>query len=190
MPSNFLESYLNELKEIFSKINAKEFEAFIFELKGAYERESNVVIFGNGGSASTASHFACDINKGVSFGKVRRFKVLCLNDNIATILAYANDVSYDDIFVEQLKNIMQKDDLVIGVSGSGNSKNILNAIEYANKEGGKTFGICGFGGGRLKEISGKSLTVASNDMQKVEDLHLIIFHCVMQWFNSQNNSHV
>lgn len=100
------------------------------------------------------------------------------------MLAYANDVSYDEVFVEQLKNFMTRDDLVIGISGSGNSKNVLRAIEYANGNDGKTFGVCGFGGGKLKSIAQKSLVIDSNDMQKVEDTHLIIFHCAMQWLNA------
>lgn len=184
MPSAFLKNYLTELSRILDTVSADEFESFIEMLTNAYEREANIFIFGNGGSAASAAHFACDINKGYSYGKDRRFKVICLNDNIPTILAYANDMSYDIVFVEQLKNFMEKDDLVIGVSGSGNSVNVLNAIEYANKNGAKTFGISGYGGGRLKQISNKHLVIDSNDMQKIEDLHLIIMHCTMQWFCS------
>ena len=101
-----------------------------------------------------------------------------------SILAYANDMSYDDIFVEQLKNFLKKDDLVIGISSSGNSNNVLKVIEYANKNGCKTFGVCGFGGGRLKNIAQKSIVINSNDMQKVEDLHIIILHCAMQYLKS------
>lgn len=181
MPSGFLRGYFNELVDLFRVIDAGEFGDFIEELLSAYERHSHVFICGNGGSASTASHFACDINKGVSFGKDKRFRIICLNDNISTIMAYANDISYDDIFVEQLKNFLKKDDLLIGVSASGNSVNVLKAVEYANNAGGKTFGICGFGGGRLKDVSHKSIIVQSSDMQKVEDLHLIVFHCAMQY---------
>jgi len=181
MPSEFLKSYLTELRDIFTKVNTKEFEDFIEELIGAYERQSHIFICGNGGSACTSSHFTSDINKGVSYGKDKRFKIICLNDNIPIMLAYANDISYDEVFVEQLKNFLKHGDLVIGVSGSGNSNNVLKAIEYANKNGGKTFGICGFEGGRLKNIAQKSIVINSNDIQKVEDLHLIVFHCAMQY---------
>ncbi|MEW6586263.1 MAG: SIS domain-containing protein [Nitrospirota bacterium] len=181
MPAAFLTNYVRELNNIVMQINLKEFETFIEELLSAFERQSQIFIFGNGGSAATSSHFACDINKGVSYGKDRRFKIICLNDNLPIIMAYANDVSYNDIFVEQLKNFMNEDDLSIGVSGSGNSINVLKAIEYANNNGGKTFGVCGYGGGRLKEISQKSIVIQSNDMQKVEDLLIIIFHCAMQY---------
>ncbi len=184
MPSTFLRNYLREIGNIFEGINTKEFEDFIEELIEAYQRKSDIFISGNGGSAATTAHFACDINKGVSFGKEKRFKVICLNDNVPTMLAYANDMSYDDIFIEQLKNFLKKDDLVIGSSSSGNSNNVLKAIEYANANGGRTFGICGFGGGKLKSLAQKSIVTNSNDMQKVEDLHIIILHCAMQYLNS------
>lgn len=184
MPATFLKNYLGKLNNIFKEINVKEFEDFIEELIDAYNRKSYIFICGNGGSASTASHFACDINKGVCIGKGERFKVICLSDNIPTLMAYANDISYEDVFVEQLKNFMRMDDLVIGVSGSGNSENVLKAIIYADKHGGKTFGICGYGGGKLKDLAQKSIVINSHDMQKVEDTHLIIFHCAMQWLNA------
>jgi D-sedoheptulose 7-phosphate isomerase len=183
MPSVFIKNYFSELTNIINTVNVQEFEGLINELTSAHDSQSNIFVCGNGGSAATASHFVCDINKGVSFGKEKRFKVICLNDNIATILAYSNDVSYDCIFVEQLKNFMNAGDLLIGISGSGNSENVLNAVRYANEGGGGTFGICGCGGGRLKELAQKSLVINSNDMQKVEDMHLIILHCVMQWFS-------
>ena len=186
MPSVFFKNYLSELTGIINMIDAKEFESLVGELANAYEKQSNIFICGNGGSAATASHFACDINKGVSFGKEKRFRVICLNDSIPTIMAYSNDVSYDSVFVEQLKNFMNAGDLLIGISGSGNSGNVLNAVRYANEKGGKTFGICGYGGGRLKGTAQKSLVVKSNDMQKVEDSHLIILHCVMQWFSAND----
>ncbi|MBF0100111.1 MAG: SIS domain-containing protein [Desulfobacterales bacterium] len=181
MEFDFFNTYFLELSEVSKNINANEFNAFIRELTLAYERQSHIFIFGNGGSGSTASHFCCDINKGVSLGKQQRFKMICLNDNMPTLLAYANDISYDDVFIEPLKNFLSKDDLVIGISGSGNSKNILKAIDYANQHEARTFGLCGYGGGKLKDIAQKSLVIHSNDMQKVEDLHMIILHCTMQW---------
>jgi len=139
-------------------------------------------LFGNGGSGSTASHFACDINKGVSYGHDKRFKVICLNDNIPTMLAYANDSSYDDIFIEQLKNFLSPGDVVFGISGSGNSENVMRAIEYGNSNGAKTLGFTGFEGGRLGKAAGLSINIASDDMQKIEDIHLILTHMIMQAF--------
>jgi len=185
MPSTFLNNYLSTLAAVLERISGKKFEEFIAELDRAYKRQTNIFIFGNGGSAATASHFACDLNKGVSYGKEKRFRVMCLNDNLPTLLAYANYVSYDDVFVEQLKNFMKKDDLVIGISGSGNSENVLKAIKYANEHSGKTFGLTGYDGGKLRKMAQKVLVVNSDDMQKIEDAHLILFHCVMQWFNTK-----
>jgi D-sedoheptulose 7-phosphate isomerase len=182
MPRTILTDYIASLNTIFNTINPADFEDFVHELKDAYDRQANIFVCGNGGSASTASHFACDINKGVSYGQKRRFKIMCLNDNVPTMLAYANDVSCDDVFVEQLKNFMVKNDVIVGISGSGSSRNILKAIEYANNNGGRTFGICGFGGGMLHDIAQKSIIIKSNDMQKIEDMHMILLHCAMQWF--------
>jgi len=181
--TDFLKKYLTKLTSIGSSINADEFADLLKELKEAYFRDAQIFILGNGGSGSTASHFACDINKCASEGKEKRFKVISLADNIPTILAYANDMSYEDIFVEQLKNFLTPNDLVIGISGSGNSPNVLKAVKYANSKNAETFGLCGYSGGKLKEISNKSLVIHSNDMQKVEDLHFIILHAAMQYLH-------
>jgi len=181
MPEIFLKNYLSELWNILDSVNPGEFDDLVEELIAAYERKAHIFVCGNGGSASTAGHFVGDINKGVSFGKEKKFRGICLSDNIATVMAYANDVSYHDIFVEQLKNFMDVADLIIGISGSGKSENILKAVLYANEHGGKTFGICGYGGGELKSLAQKSIVVNNNDMQKVEDVHFIILHCAMQY---------
>jgi len=186
MESNdFAKKYLGDLKELINKIDTNKITEFINELENSYKDRKTIFIMGNGGSAATASHFACDINKGVSLGLKKKFKVLCLNDNIPIMLAYANDISYNSIFVEQLKNYISKGDLVIGISGSGNSKNILNAINYTNKVGARTFGIVGCDGGKLKNIAQKSLIVKSFDMQKIEDCHMILTHLTMQYFSKK-----
>jgi len=185
MPQPFLKTYLQELNQTLEQIRPEEFEAFVDELHGALRRGSFIFICGNGGSGATASHFAADLNKGVSYGRSRRFKVVSLNDNIPTITAYANDVSYEDVFVEQLKNFLSPDDLVIAISGSGNSRNVIKAVDYANANGGRTFGICGYGGGELKRACGKSLSLEIMDMQKVEDAHVVMIHCVMQYLRDR-----
>jgi len=182
MSSDFLNTYFRDLAAVLDGFDKNRFNEFVVELDRAYQMDATIFVFGNGGSGSTASHFACDMNKGVSFGNKKRFKILSLNDNLPTLLAYANDVSYDDVFVEQMKNFIHADDLVIGISGSGNSENVIRAIDYANDLGVSTFGICGFHGGRLAKSAQKALIVHSDDMQKVEDAHFIIFHCAMQWF--------
>jgi len=131
---------------------------------------------GNGGSAATASHYAADFNKGLSYGKARRFRFLCLSDNVPTLTAYANDVAYEEVFVEQLRNFLQPGDLVIAISGSGNSRNILKAIEYANGEGAVTVGLTGYDGGALKRIAQHGVHVPIADMQVTEDLHMVLDH--------------
>jgi len=183
--NDFAKNYLGDLKELINTIDINEITEFIKEIENAYKNGKTIFIMGNGGSAATASHFVCDINKGVSLKLQKKFKVLCLNDNIPIMLAYSNDISYDSVFIEQLKNFIMNDDLVIGISGSGNSKNVLNAIEYSNKVGARTFGIIGCNGGKLKDIAQKSLIVRSFDMQKIEDCHMILTHLTMQYFSKK-----
>jgi D-sedoheptulose 7-phosphate isomerase len=135
---------------------------------------------GNGGSASTASHFACDINKGCCLDLPKKFKMICLNDNLPSIMALANDIDYRSVFVEQLKNFFESGDLVIGISGSGNSENVLNAVQYARQNGGTTVGFSGYSGGKLAEMVDTAFVARVDDMQKVEDLHMILVHMIMQ----------
>jgi len=177
---DFARNYLEQHKCIFDAISLDALDEIIEILSTAYEKRNSIFIFGNGGSGITASHFACDINKGVSAGLKKRFRVICLNDNIATMLAYANDMSYPDIFVEQLKNFLEEDDVTIGISGSGNSSNVINAIRYANENGAKSIAFTGFKGGELARIAQTSIIVPTDDMQKIEDLHAILSHIVMQ----------
>ena len=128
----FARAYLEEEKKILDNVPLTNLEKVVEFLERAYQSENQIFVMGNGGSSSTASHFACDINKGTCGGEKKRFRVICLNDNVPTMVAYANDMSYDDVFVEQLKNFLKPDDVVVGISGSGNSKNVVKAIEYAN----------------------------------------------------------
>ena len=177
---NEIQSYINTLKKALDNINKEDIYQFSQLLNFTKESGKKVMIFGNGGSASTASHFACDINKGVSYKQEKKFKVISLSDNIPTILAYANDINYEDIFIEQLKNFLEPGDLVIGISGSGNSKNVLKAIKFANSKGNISVGITGYNGGELKKISSYSVNANINDMQISEDIHMIIVHLMMK----------
>lgn len=111
----------------------------------------------------------------------KKFKVICLNDNIPTMLAYANDLSYEKVFVEQLKNFLQPGDVVIGISGSGNSENVIQAVLYAKENQAKTVGLTGFNGGRLAQLVDIPLIASIHDMQKVEDVHMIVVHMIMQY---------
>jgi|SRR5579864_2760647 len=175
-----IDDYLAKLTRTLERLDRSEVNKFAELLLAAYEGGRKVLVFGNGGSASTASHFACDINKGVSYGMDKRFRIMPLTDNMATIMAYANDVSYEEVFLEQLKNFLEPGDLVVGISGSGNSKNVLKAIEYAKQKGNITVGICGYMGGKLREISHHSVNANFNDMQISEDVHFILMHLMMK----------
>jgi D-sedoheptulose 7-phosphate isomerase len=172
--------YCADLSKVLQRVSPERFEEFVHLLENAYQDGRQVFLMGNGGSGSTASHLACDLNKGVSYGRQKRFRVISLNDNLPTLTAYANDVSYEDIFVEQLKNFLRPGDLVVGISGSGNSPNVLNAITYANSLGAHTVGLCGFNGGKLAAIVKTPILAPVHDMQKAEDIHLILLHAVMQ----------
>ncbi|MBI2581862.1 SIS domain-containing protein [Candidatus Woesearchaeota archaeon] len=187
-----IHEYLSTVNNALGSLDRGTISAFVNVLLEAYDREKTIYIFGNGGSAATASHFCGDLVKGVSYGLKKRFKVICLNDNTPAIMAIANDISYDDIFVEQLKNFLGKDDVVIGISGSGNSKNIVKALEYAKNTGAKTIAICGYKGGKIKEIADISIHAEINDMEISEDVHnLVITHCVKRLLTKElNNSNV
>lgn len=171
-----IEGYLTRLKATIDLISREELQGFLTLLMESLEARRRIYVMGNGGSAATASHYVADFNKGLSLGKAQRFRFHCLNDNIPTLTAYANDVSYDDVYVEPLRNFLEAGDLVIAISGSGNSRNVLKAIEYANGAGAITLGITGYDGGKLRKIAQRGLHVPISDMQVVEDLHMVFDH--------------
>jgi D-sedoheptulose 7-phosphate isomerase len=180
MAELLINDYISQLKETLDNLERGEIVKLASLLEEARLNGNKVFIFGNGGSGSTATHFACDINKGASMGKEKRHRIIALTDNIPTMLAYSNDLSYDDVFIEQLKNFIDPGDIVIGISGSGNSKNIIKAIEYANAIGNTTIGITGYEGGKLRQISTFSVNANRNDMQISEDIHMILVHLMMK----------
>lgn len=151
-------------------------------LERTLDTENTIYIMGNGGSAATASHYQNDFNKGVSEYTEKKFRFLCLNDNVPTIMAIANDIGYDEIFRFQLRGKLRPGDVVIGISGSGNSNNVLNAVEYARECGNTVVGITGYNGGRLRELSDYSLHVPVNSMQITEDIHMVFDHLMMSIF--------
>jgi D-sedoheptulose 7-phosphate isomerase len=175
-----IKKYIEGLCELLTCMDLERIDAFLNALSKAKREGKHVFIFGNGGAASSASHMAADLNKGLSYGKKTRFRAVCLNDSVPVMLAYANDVSYHDVFVEQLKNFLDPDDLVIGISGSGNSENVLRAIDYANKNGGFTMCICGYNGGKLKPMVKVAVHADIDDMQKTEDLFQMLGHMAYQ----------
>ena len=150
-------------------------------LREARDQRRQIFVCGNGGSASTASHFVCDMLKGAS-QRGPRFRIMALTDSLAIITAYSNDVSYESIFTEQLKNFAQKGDVVIALSGSGNSPNVLSALEYANSIGCQTIALTGRDGGKLGPLSNLQIHVADPHMGRIEDGHLIACHMLCYYF--------
>lgn len=176
-----IEDYLNREIEVIKHLDVDAINAAMNAIKDAWEREATIYTMGNGGSASTASHMVCDFNKGVSenIGK-QKYHLQCLSDNTATMMAIANDVAYDDIFKFQLEGNVKPGDLIIAISGSGNSENVIRAVRYAKEQGAKVIGMSGYSGGKLNELSDYPLHVDINDMQIAEDVHLIFNHMMMQ----------
>ncbi len=146
------------------------------------ENGNTVFVFGNGGSSATASHFQNDFNKGISEHTERKFNFQCLNDNIATLMAVANDIGFEEVFRFQLQGHIRPGDVVMAISGSGNSKNVINAVEYAKEQGCPVIGLTGFGGGKLRELADVSLHVPINSMQITEDVHMVFDHLMMSIF--------
>jgi D-sedoheptulose 7-phosphate isomerase len=175
----FTQSYLADIKSILDSMQADliiQIDKVASILNKARENRNTIFTMGNGGSAATASHFVIDLSKMTITEGLPRFKAIGLNDNIPSMLAWANDASYEDIFAEQLKNLMEPGDVVIGISGSGNSRNVIKAIEYANSHGAVTIGLSGFDGGKLLKCARENIHIPSRNMQRVEDIHLIIEH--------------
>ncbi len=184
-----IHQYLNTISKTLNELDKKKINSFVELILKTYQNGGIIYTFGNGGSGATASHFCCDLIQGASRGLEKRFKSICLNDNMPALLAIANDISYDDVFVEQLKNFIKKDDLVIGFSGSGNSNNVVKALEYAKNAGVKTSAICGFKGGKIKEIADLAIHAEVDDMEISEDIHnLIVSHCVKRVLMKELNN--
>ena len=177
---NLITDYLTQEAQIILELNVEEIDQAINKLIMAEQNHKHIYCFGNGGSASTASHFANDFTKGIP---TKNFQVTCLSDNIATITAIANDISYDLIYSYQLAHLLQEGDIVVAISGSGNSTNIINAANYAKEQGNLVIGFTGFNGGKLKKLSDISLHVPINNMQIVEDVHLLFNHVMMRTIN-------
>jgi D-sedoheptulose 7-phosphate isomerase len=179
-PFSTPEEYLREVKQALDFLQPQ-VEPFISALYEGFLKRRTIFLIGNGGSASAASHFCQDLNKGTlaNMEAARRFHAIALTDNISFITALANDHGYECIFEEQLKNLARSRDLLVAISGSGRSPNILRAVEYANEHDVKTLAVTGFDGGQLKQMASVNVHVRSNDMGLVEGVHSVFFHLVM-----------
>jgi D-sedoheptulose 7-phosphate isomerase len=179
---NFAEAYKTDLLKAIDTIDLGKVDQAIQWFKDARAGGKHIFVCGNGGSASTASHFACDVVKGASFNRESRFRIMALTDQLPTLTAYANDVSYEAVFVEQLKNFANPGDLFMGISGSGNSPNVLRAIEYANQAGCRTMALTGRDGGKLGPLAQLNIQVPVPHMGRIEDAHMIVCHMICYYF--------
>lgn len=173
-----LNNYFDDVVQTIGKMPIATIEKIVTALMEAYESSRMIYLFGNGGSAALASHFACDLGKGASNGSSKRFQVLAFTDNVPLMTAWANDARYEDIFAEQLINFVRSDDITFAISGSGKSPNVLKALKVAREAGAFTIGLTGFQGGEMKDLCDLCLTVPSDNMQIIEDLHLSVTHAV------------
>lgn len=178
----FTEDYRKQLFDTISQLDLTKVDQAIEWLKDARARNRHIFICGNGGSASTASHFACDIVKGASYNRELRFRIMALTDSLPTLTAYSNDVGYECVFVEQLKNFAQPGDVLMAISGSGNSPNVLRAVEYANSNGMKTIALTGRDGGKLGPLAGLNIQASVPHMGRIEDAHMIVCHMIGYYF--------
>lgn len=178
--------YCNEVKGLLDAL-PDQLEPFIKELYGAYLEDRTLFLIGNGGSAANASHFGQDLSKSTlpSLSVGKRFRTIALTDNISFITALANDEGYERVFVEQLITLGRPGDILVAISGSGNSPNVLRAVEYANGHGIKTIGVTGFNGGKLREMAEININVPSNDIGLVEAAHSVVFHIATSWLRQQ-----
>ncbi len=185
--------YLHRCAAEFERLDLKQIEGLADDIFAAYEQGKFVFICGNGGSGSNSSHFCEDLGKSTlrreDFTKegVKRLKVMSLTDNTPYILAWGNDEGFDRVFVEQLKNFASPGDVLIAISGSGNSPNILNSVEWGNSHGLTTWGITGYSGGKLKSLGQKNLHVPLDDMGLVESIHLVAFHWILNDIHGRIN---
>ena len=168
------------MNRCFQELDMEKLERVLQLLASARDQGRRVFVLGNGGSAATAIHMVCDQSKGTIRAGERRLRVISLADNMAVMTAWANDTSYEMVFCEQLANLLDPGDVVIALSASGNSPNVLRAVEYANQHGATTIGFLGFGGGKLKEMVQVDITVSCRDYGVVEDVHLSLNHILSQ----------
>lgn len=185
----FAEKYLEEFIDSLKKINLGKIEWMGDLLIEAYQKEKTIYIMGNGGSSSIASHFACDLAKGTISNfldeKKKRFKVQCLNDNLPLITAYGNDLGYDYVFSQQLANSVKEGDVVIVISASGNSKNILEALITAKKKGAMSVGLLGFDGGKAAQIVDQKIVIDNQHYGQIEDIHMVLLHLLANYLKEE-----
>lgn len=184
--NEIINKYIEQIQSTLGILPIFEIIKIIELLKEARIAGKRIYFIGNGGSAATASHFASDLNKGAIRPGLPRFKAIALSDNVPVMTAWANDVKYEDIFSEQLENYIDKGDIVLAISGSGNSPNIVKALELAVLKGAVTVALTGFNGGKVKDIVSLCLVIPNNSMRQIEDFHLLVAHVITECLQSTN----
>jgi D-sedoheptulose 7-phosphate isomerase len=177
-PSLAAKDYLLAVQDVLAHLDHEVVDRMIDVIWRGYEEGRTLFVFGNGGSAALASHFACDIGKGTVAGRAKRLKTIALTDNVALITAWANDKAYEEIFSEQLESLAEKGDIVLAISGSGNSPNVIRGLEAGRRLGVQSLVLTGFAGGRAKTLADLCLIVPSDSMQHIEDAHLCATHAI------------
>jgi D-sedoheptulose 7-phosphate isomerase len=186
--ADFAARYRSLLTSALDRIDAVKVAQAVGWFQQALDENRHIFVCGNGGSASTASHFACDIVKGASYRQEKRFRIMALADSLPTMTAYSNDVGYECVFVEQLRNFAEPGDLVMALSGSGNSANVVHAIEYANSIGCRTIALSGRDGGRLGPLAQLNIHVEEPHMGRIEDAHMVVCHMICYYFMERESS--
>ena len=184
--NNPVVSYIEELKNTMDLLPEDRIQEVIELLREARLAGRQVFIMGNGGSASTATHFVCDLGKNTRSPELPNFRVIGLSDNMAIFSALANDEGYENVFAQQLASFVQPEDIVIGISASGNSPNVLKAMELANQRGARTVAFTGFDGGKLRSLAGIEIHVPSHCIEHVEDIHLVLEHLITKALKGMN----
>jgi D-sedoheptulose 7-phosphate isomerase len=182
---NWLETYFRDQAAVLGQTSLEPLQAVLAVLEEARAAHRHIFVFGNGGSASTASHFAADLGKNTIRPSLPRFRVTCLNDNMALLSAYGNDLGYDAVFVEPLLSLAEPGDVAIAISASGNSPNVVRAVQAANERGLVTIGLTGMGGGKLKSLASHCLVVPSGSYEHVEDTHMALCHALVSTFKQK-----
>jgi D-sedoheptulose 7-phosphate isomerase len=176
--THFVCAYLDSVKSLLDAIEPAEVETCVEALLDAWRNGRRVLLMGNGGSSSSVSHIVNDMQKNLHLEAGRPLKTMCLSDCTPLIMAWANDTHWENIFAPQVECWVEPGDIVIGVSGSGNSMNVIHGIEAANRAGAVTFGLAGFQGGKLKTTAQRCIVVSSDNMQRIEDVHMILLHLI------------
>jgi D-sedoheptulose 7-phosphate isomerase len=176
--AEYIDSYLQDLTRLINEVDSHAIEPFVDAIVDAWRHGRRVIVMGNGGSSSSTSHIVCDLQKNIQMETGKALRAICLTDSTPLLSAWANDTEWSNVFAPQVECWAEPNDVVIGVSGSGNSMNVINGIAAANRADARTFGMAGYKGGKLKDVASHCIVVASDNMQRIEDVHMTLLHAI------------